>query len=59
MSARRLPSSAETASAALLAMDRGVVVAVPGMLNKAGALAPRFAPRFLVRRAVARVQSDL
>jgi uncharacterized protein len=56
---RRLPSSAEVAREALSAMDRGVVVAVPGALNKAGAIAPRFAPRSLVRRMVARVQSDM
>jgi hypothetical protein len=56
---RRLPSSAEMAREALSAMDRGVVVAVPGALNKVGALAPRFAPRSLVRRMVARVQSDM
>jgi hypothetical protein len=56
---RRLPSSAAMARAALSAMDRGVVVAVPGALNKAGAIAPRFAPRLLVRRMVRRVQSDL
>ncbi len=56
---RRLPSSADMAREALSAMDRGVVVAVPGALNKAGAVAPRFVPRSLVRRMVARVQSDM
>ena len=38
---RRLPTSAAMARAALAAMDRGVVVAVPGAINKAGAIAPR------------------
>jgi len=56
---RRLPSAAEMARAALSAMDRGVVVAVPGALNKAGSIAPRFAPRHLVRRVTRRIQSDL
>ncbi len=56
---RRLPSSADMASAALSAMDRGVVVAVPGTLNKVGAAAVRFAPRPVIRRVVAKVQSDL
>jgi uncharacterized protein len=56
---RRLPSSEQMARAALSAMDRGVVVCVPGAINRAGAVAPRFVPRFLVRRMVARVQSDM
>jgi uncharacterized protein len=56
---RRLPTSADMARAALAAMDRGVVVSVPGALNKAGAVAPRFAPRVVVRRMVAGIQSDL
>jgi uncharacterized protein len=54
----RLPSSADMARACLAAMDRGVVVAVPGTRNKAGAFAPRLAPRALVRRMVHKVQSD-
>jgi short-subunit dehydrogenase len=54
---RRLPTSADMASAALAAMDRGTVVAVPGALNKAGAVAPRFAPRPFVRRMVRWVQA--
>jgi uncharacterized protein len=56
---RRLPSSGEMARAALSAMDRGMVVCVPGALNRAGAVAPRLVPRFLVRRMVARIQSDM
>jgi uncharacterized protein len=55
---RRLPSSAAMARDALSAMDRGVVVAVPGVVNKLGAMATRFVPRSLVRRSVARIQSD-
>jgi short-subunit dehydrogenase len=47
------------ALAAISAMDRGAVVAVPGTFNKLGAFAPRLAPRSLVRRMVARVQSDM
>lgn len=57
--ARRLPTSVAMARAALAAMDRGVVVAVPGAFNKAGAFSPRLAPRALVRRMVAYVQSDM
>jgi uncharacterized protein len=56
---RRLPPSGEMARAALSAMDRGRVVCVPGAINRVGAVAPRFAPRLLVRRMVARVQSDM
>jgi len=56
---RRLPSSSDMARAALSAMDRGVVVAVPGALNKAGAVAPRFVPRSVIRRMVRKIQSDV
>lgn len=56
---RTLPTSREMAIAALAAMDRGVVVAVPGALNKLGAFATRLAPRPVVRRMVARIQSDM
>ena len=56
---RSLPTSAEMARAALDAMDRGKVVAVPGMLNKVGSASPRFAPRLVVRRAAKWVQSDV
>lgn len=55
---RRLPSAEAMATAALAAMDRGTVVAVPGALNKAGTIGPRLAPRALVRRMVRWVQSD-
>jgi len=54
----RLPSSKDMANACIAAMDRGVVVAVPGVLNRAGSIAPRFAPRVLVRRMVHKIQSD-
>jgi len=56
---RTLPSAEEMARVALVAMDRGTVVAVPGALNRAGAVAPRFAPRAFVRRMVRWVQSDV
>lgn len=55
---RGLPDAASMARAALAAMDRGVVVAVPGTFNKLGAGAPRFVPRPIVRRMVHWVQSD-
>jgi short-subunit dehydrogenase len=54
---RILPTSSDMARAALDAMDRGKVVAVPGLLNKVGAVGPRFAPRPLIRRAVRWIQS--
>jgi short-subunit dehydrogenase len=56
---RSMPTSRDMALAAISAMDRGAVVAVPGTFNKLGAFAPRLAPRSLVRRMVARVQSDM
>jgi short-subunit dehydrogenase len=54
---RRLPTSLAMAGAALAAMDRGAVVAIPGALNRAGAFAPRLAPRPVVRRMVRWAQS--
>lgn len=56
---RRLPTSRDMAVAAIAAMDRGAVVAVPGAANKAGVFATRLAPRALVRAMVARIQSDM
>lgn len=56
---RKLPSSEAMARAALAAMDRGQVIAVPGVLNKLGSLAPRFTPRPVVRRMVHWIQSDV
>jgi len=55
---RTLPTSLEMARAALDAMDRGRVVAVPGLANRAGSVAPRFAPRSVVRRATRWIQSE-
>jgi uncharacterized protein len=55
---RTLPTSGAMAIAALEAMDKGKVVAVPGMLNKVGAAGPRFAPRPVIRRVVGWIQSD-
>jgi short-subunit dehydrogenase len=55
---RTLPSSEQMARAALRAMDRGAVVAVPGVFNRLGAFAPRLAPRTLVRRVAQWVQSE-
>lgn len=46
------PTSAQMATAAIDAMQRGEVVSVPGWTNKAGAAAVRFAPRPLLRRIV-------
>jgi hypothetical protein len=56
---RKLPTSKAMADAAIAAMDRGAAVAIPGVLNKAGAFAPRLAPRVVMRRAVAFIQSDM
>jgi len=55
---RKLPTSPEMAVAALDAMDRGKVVAIPGALNKLGAFSPRVAPRPLVRRTAHWIQSE-
>jgi short-subunit dehydrogenase len=56
---RRLPSSAAMADAALGALDRGRVVAVPGVSNKIGAFMPRLTPRPLMRRVVHYVQREV
>ena len=53
---RSLPTSAEMAEAALQALDRGRVVAIPGAANKIGAFMPRLTPRPVLRRAVHYVQ---
>lgn len=55
---RTLPTSAQMASAAVAAMDHGRAVCVPGLFNQLGSLAPRLAPRAVVRRMVHWVQSD-
>jgi short-subunit dehydrogenase len=53
-----LPTSDQMAEAALRAMDRGEAVAIPGLLNKLGAVAPRVAPRRLVRAVAAWVATE-
>jgi short-subunit dehydrogenase len=55
---RTLPTSADMAKAALAAMDAGRVVAVPGFVNKVGAISPRFTPRPVVRRISEWVASE-
>jgi short-subunit dehydrogenase len=56
---RTLPSSSKMAEAALAAMRRGDVVAVPGLVNKIGATSPRFTPRGLVRRVAHFIQREV
>ena len=53
---RKLPTAAEVAAYAVRAMNRGDVVAVPGLLNKAMAASVRFSPRPVIRRVVHRMQ---
>jgi short-subunit dehydrogenase len=53
---RKLPSSAEVAAYGVKAMQKGDVVAVPGMMNKMMAASPRTSPRWMVRRMVHRMQ---
>ena len=55
---RTLPSAAVMATAALEAMERGVVVSVPGLVNKVGAVGSRFTPRPVLRRMVARINAE-
>jgi short-subunit dehydrogenase len=55
---RRLPTSAEVAAYGVKAMNRGDVVAVPGLLNKVLAASIRFSPRPVVRRLVHHVQEE-
>jgi short-subunit dehydrogenase len=52
---RKLPTSAEVAAYGVKAMNRGDVVAVPGLMNKAMAASVRFSPRPAIRRIVHRV----
>jgi short-subunit dehydrogenase len=52
---RKLPSAAEVAAYGVKAMNRGDVVAVPGLINKAMAASVRFSPRPVVRRVAGRV----
>ncbi len=55
VSGRHLPESKDVAKQALLAMNRGDVVSVPGLTNKFGAVATRFTPRPLLRRIAKRI----
>jgi len=54
---RKLPDAAQMADAALLALERHHVVAVPGLMNKLGAFGPRLTPRPVLRRMVRYIQS--
>ena len=54
---KKLPTSAEVAAFGVKAMNRGDVVAVPGMLNKILAGSVRFAPRPVMRRVVHKMQA--
>ena len=56
---RKLPTSKDMAEAALVAMKRGDVVSVPGIVNKIGATSPRFSPRPLVRRVAHFIQREV
>jgi short-subunit dehydrogenase len=53
---RRLPTAAEVAAYGVKAMERGDVVAVPGLLNKLMAGSVRFTPRPVIRRVVRKMQ---
>jgi hypothetical protein len=55
---RKLPTSQDMASAAIRAMERNKVVAIPGLANKLGALSPRISPRSLVRRVAGYIQAE-
>ncbi len=54
---RKLPSAAKVAAYGVKAMQRGDVVAVPGMANKMLAASVRVSPRPMVRRLVHRMQA--
>jgi short-subunit dehydrogenase len=53
---RKLPSSASVAEFGVKAMNRGDVVAVPGLQNKVLAASVRFSPRPVIRRLVHKMQ---
>ena len=53
---RKLPSAASVAEYGVKAMNRGDVVAVPGLVNKVMAGSVRFSPRPVIRRVVHRIQ---
>jgi len=54
---KRLPTAASVAAFGVAAMQRGDVVAVPGVANKVMAASVRFTPRPIVRRLVHRMQA--
>ncbi len=54
---KKLPAAAGVAAYGVRAMQRGDVVAVPGLQNKLSAASVRFSPRPLVRRLVHRLQA--
>ena len=53
---RKLPSAASVAAYGVKAMNRGDVVAVPGVMNKVMAASVRVSPRPVIRRLVHRMQ---
>jgi short-subunit dehydrogenase len=53
---RKLPSAADVAKYGVRAMERGDVVAVPGLTNKVMASSVRFTPRPVLRRVVRKLQ---
>jgi short-subunit dehydrogenase len=53
---RKLPTAAEVARYGVQAMERGDVVAVPGLMNKMMATSVRFTPRPVLRRVVHKMQ---
>ena len=55
---KKLSAAASVAAFGWKQMERGKVVAVPGVGNKLDASSPRFIPRVLIRRIVARGQQQ-
>lgn len=53
---KRLPSSASVAAYGWKHLERGTVVAVPGLANKINVVSTRVTPRPVLRRVVARMQ---
>ena len=53
---RKLPTSAEVARYGVKAMNKGDVVAVPGLMNKVMVSSVRFTPRPILRRVVRKLQ---
>ena len=53
---RMSASSAEVVSAGIKAMDKGRVVVIPGLVNKAGAQGHRFLPRWMLRKVTASIK---